>query len=46
MTKKILIFLLKLVATDVEVIKKKKRGRPYGSRDSKPRVRRRKKVIA
>ena len=42
MIRKILNFLLKLVATDVEVIKKKKRGRPYGSRDSKPRVRKKK----
>ena len=46
MTRNILIFLLKLVASDIEVVKKKtKRGRPLGRKDSKPRVRR-KKVVA
>ena len=46
MTKNILIFLLKLIASDVEVVKKKKkRGRPLGSKDSKPRIRR-KKIVA
>jgi|TARA_B100000035_G_scaffold236843_1_gene205131 hypothetical protein len=46
MTRNILIFLLKLIASDVEVVKKKpKRGRPLGRKDSKPRIRR-KKVVA
>ena len=45
MTRNILIFLLKLIASDVEVVKKKpKRGRPLGRKDSKPR--KRKKVVA
>ena len=46
MTRNILIFLLKLIASDVEVVKKKpKRSRPLGRKDSKPRIRR-KKVVA
>lgn len=44
--KNILIFMLKLFASDVEVIKKRrKRGRPLGSKDSKPRIRK-SKIIA